>query len=213
MDTTLEVTPRSGQRKGFTRKIRAKGEVPAVVYGPKHAAEMVSVDPVRLTDLFKATGDRNTVVALKIGSKKPVQVMVREVQRHPVSRDILHVDFYAVPETPIQVMVPVAPVGRPKGAVVGGRVRVVRRVLPVACKYDAIPKQIEVDVTPLDVGDSLSVSQIVAPPGATLVFDQDFKVIALDGKQRAEAEEAKPAEGDAAKAAAAPAADKAAAKK
>lgn len=213
MDTTLEVTPRSGQRKGFTRKSRAKGEVPAVVYGPKHAAEMVTVDPLRLTDLFKATGDRNTVVSLKIGSKKPVPVMVREVQRHPVSRDILHVDFYAVPETPISVMVPVSAVGRPKGAVVGGRVRLVRRVLPISCKYDAIPKQIEVDVTALDVGDSLSISQLVAPPGVTFVFDHDFKVIALDGKQRAEADEVKPAaaEGDAAKAAAP--ADKGAAKK
>jgi large subunit ribosomal protein L25 len=201
MDTTLEVTPRSGQRKGFTRKCRAKGEVPAVVYGPKHAAEMVSVDPLRLTDLFKATGDRNTVVSLKIGAKKAVPVMVREVQRHPVSRAILHVDFYAVPETPIRVMVPLVPVGRPKGAVVGGRVRVVRRVLPITCRYDRIPKHVEVDVSPLDVGDSLSVSQLTAPEGVTFVFDQDFKVIALDGKARAEAEEAKPAaaaaEGDA----------------
>lgn len=204
METSLEVTPRSSSRKGFTRKSRAQGQVPGVVYGPKHPAEMVTFDPLRLTDLFKATGDRNTVVQVKIGDKKAVPCLVREVQRHPVSRDILHVDFYAVPDGEIRVMVPLAPVGRPKGAVVGGRVRVVRRIVPVMCKADRIPKQVEVDVSPLDVGDSLSISQVTAPEGVSFVFDQDFKVMALEGKQRAEAaDEAKPAAAAAAPAAAA----------
>lgn len=214
MDTTLEVTPRTGTRKGFSRKTRAEGLIPAVVYGPKFSAEMVSVNPNALTDLFKATADRNTVVALKIGAKS-VPVLVREVQRHPVSRAILHVDFYAVPETPIRVMVPVVPVGRCKGAVVGGRVRLVRRTVPLACKYDAIPKQVEIDVTPLDVGDALSISKVTPPPGARFLYDHDFKVLDIEGKQRAEAEEpAAAAPAAAADAKAAPAADaKAGAKK
>lgn len=213
MDTTLEVTPRSGSRKGFNRKSRSNGEVPAVVYGPKFPSESVSLKPDQLLELFKGTGDRNTIVSLKIGDKKPVPVLVREVQRHPVSRAILHVDFYAVPETPIRVMVPVNPVGRPKGAVVGGRVRLVRRVLPLACKHAEIPKQVDVDVSPLDVGDALSISQLTPPPGATFLFDHDFKVLDIEGKAKAEAEEpaaAAPAAGDAK----APAADaKAGAKK
>jgi large subunit ribosomal protein L25 len=204
MQPTLEVTPRTGTGKGFNRKARAEGKVPAIVYGPTNPSESVTVDPVQLTELFKESGDRNTIVSLKIG-EKAVAVLVREVQRHPVSRAIVHVDFYAVPETEIRVEVPVAAVGKPKGAVVGGRVRIVRRVLPVMCKHGAIPKTIDIDVTPLDVGDSLSISQLTPPVGVKFVFDNDFKVIALDGKVRAE-EEA-PATPAAGAAAAAPAAD------
>ena len=110
MDTLLEVTPRDRQRKGENRRSRRGGSLPAVVYGPDHAPKPISCDPVKLTDLFKHTGDRNTIVSVKIGDDAPVPCLVREVQRHPVSRDLLHVDFYAVPrEREIEVMVPINP--------------------------------------------------------------------------------------------------------
>jgi large subunit ribosomal protein L25 len=127
-----------------------------------------------------------------------VPCLVREVQRHPVSREILHVDFYAVPQDrEIELMVPLNPVGRPKGAVAGGRLRIIRRDLKVAARYDRIPKTVDIDVSDLDVGDFVRASQIKTPEGVSIVIANDFNVVAMEGKR---------AEEQAAPAAAAPAA-------
>jgi len=193
MDLTLEASLRPSTRKGAARKGRAAGTVPAVVYGPTHATVPVSVDPVRLQEIFKGTGDRNTVLSVKVGDAAPVSCMVREVQRHPVSRQILHVDLYAVPEHAVTVAVPIAAVGRPKGALIGGRLRTIRRSLTVRCRYDLIPKALEVDITPLDVGDVIRVSQIATPAGVQVVYDSDFPVLSIIGKVQKEVEEVKPA--------------------
>lgn len=187
MDTTIEVTPRSTVGKGQNRKGRAQGRVPAVVYGKTKAPEPVDLNPVPLVDLFKRTQNRNTVVMLKIGGQEPIPCLVREVQRHPVSREILHVDFFAVPEDPVEVMVPLRPVGRPKGAVLGGKLRVIRRELKVACRWDRIPEFVDVDVSPLDIGDVVRASQIPTPEGVSIVIDNDFNVCNLFGTRREEA--------------------------
>lgn len=187
MDLTLEATPRATTRKGAARKGRASGSIPAVVYGPQHAATPVSLDPNRLLDIFKQTGDRNTVVGVKIDGGAPVSCMVREVQRHPVSRELLHVDLYAVPQHAIEVRVPLMPVGRPKGALIGGKLRTIRRDLWVRCMHDRIPKHIEVDVSHLEVQDVIRVSQVVAGEGVEVVYDADFPVFSCVGKVQKDA--------------------------
>lgn len=197
MDTTLEVTPRDTRGKGTARKARASGTVPAVVYGPSEPPQAISVDPAKLKELFKQTGDRNTLVQLKVGDAAPVPCLVREVQKHPASREILHVDFYAVPrDGEVEVLVPVLPVGRPKGALLGGRVRLVRRALKVACPADRIPARLEIDVTELDVGDYLKASDVPLPEGVSMVWKQDFNIVGILGKAKKEEEVAKPAEAE-----------------
>lgn len=200
MDLTLEATPRAATRKGSARKTRAAGTIPAVVYGPQYPSTLVSIDPARLLDIYKQTGDRNTILGVKVGDNAPVSCMVREVQRHPVSRDLLHVDLYVVPTEPITVKVPLAPVGRPKGALIGGKLRTIRREVTVRCRFDRIPKAIEVDVSHLEVADVIRVSQVVAGEGVEVVYDSDFPVLSCVGKL---AKEAAPAAG----ATAAPAAE------
>jgi len=196
MDTTLEVTPRETRGKGSSRKARAAGTVPAVVYGPTETPKAISVDPLKLKELFKQTGDRNTVVQVKIGDAAPVACLVREVQKHPASREILHVDFYAVPKAgEVTVLVPVNPVGRPKGALLGGRVRLVRRALKLACPADRIPSKLDIDVTPLDVGDYLKASQVPLPEGCSMVWKQDFNIVGILGKVKKEEEAPAAAEG------------------
>ena len=184
METTLEATPRTSIGKGHARKGRAAGGVPAVVYGRDHAPEHVTIDPHALTEMFKVTKNRNTVVKLKVGSGKAVPCLVREVQRHPVSRQILHVDFYAVPKTPIEVMVPLRAVGRPKGALLGGRVRLIRREIKAVCTYDKIPETFDIDVSPLDIDEYLKASEIPLPPGVKLVYVTDFNVLNVYGKSK-----------------------------
>ena len=183
METTLAVTPRSETGKGWARQTRAEGLVPAVVYGPNTAPQSVKVDPDALVNLFKATQDRNTIVQVELdGATHPC--LVREVQRQPLTREILHVDFYAVPQDrAIEVMVPLNPVGKPKGATLGGRIRLIRRTVKAMARFDKLPKQFDVDVTDLDIGDRLLASEIPMPDGVELVYDNDYNVVELYGKK------------------------------
>ncbi len=183
METTLEVNARANTGKGWARKVRAEGQVPAVMYGPATEAKPLTVDPHKLLDLFKHTQNRNTVVHVQVdGESTPC--LVREVQRHPVSRDLLHVDFYAVPrEAEIEVMVPLKPVGKPAGALLGGRVRLIRRSVVAKCRWDLIPETFDVDVSPLQIGDMIQASEIPMPDGVSLVYDNDYNVITLYGKK------------------------------
>lgn len=196
--TMLQASRRTGDGKGAARKLRARGVLPAVVYGPEHDPVSITVDPGALTDIFKKSQDRNTIIDLDIEGEK-LPVLVREVQRHPVSRKILHVDFYRVSaERPVEVMVPIRPYGRPRGAVLGGRLRVIRRALRARCRYDRIPKDFPVDVSPMRIGDMVRASQIKLPEGVELVADHDINVLTLYGKrvgaqQAEEPEETAPA--------------------
>lgn len=194
MDTTLAVTPRSETGKGWARRTRAEGQVPAVVYGPTTDPKTVTVDPEALVELFKQTQDRNTIVNVQVdGDAHPC--LVREVQRHPLSREILHVDFYAVPQDrEIEVMVPLNPVGRPAGATLGGRVRLIRRSVKAQARFDKLPKQFDVDVSPLHIGDRILASEIPMPDGVSLVYDNDYNVIELYGKKAAKVQKTAEAE-------------------
>lgn len=194
METSLVAQSRATERgKSGTRKVRAAGQVPAVVYGPKQDAIAVSVDPHALSEMFRKSNNRNTVVEIKLDGQV-LHCLVREVQRHPLSRTIEHVDFYKVEANQaVVVEVPVNTTGKSKGLASGGRVQIVRKTLDVKCAYTAIPTSVDVDVSDLDVGDYLKVSQLTAPSGVQLVFSQDFPVVRIEGKQKDKAEEAQAA--------------------
>jgi large subunit ribosomal protein L25 len=198
MDTILNSSIRSNTGKGVARKLRAAGQVPAVLYGPGVAPVPLAVNPEELLGIFNATGNRNTVVKLAVGDES-IPVLVREVQRHPVERDILHVDFYRVPtDRQIEVMVAVRPVGTPIGAKLGGRLRIIRRQVNCLCRYDSIPEALVVDVSNMEINDIVCVSQIAVPDGTELLYDHDFNVLTVYGKrvkvEDAEEEAAAPAE-------------------
>lgn len=184
METTLNAELRpNATGKGNNRKLRALGKLPAVVYGPEHEATPVSVDPHALDAIFRNTRNRNTIIKLMVNGEA-VDCLVREVQRHPVTRAFEHVDFYRLSESrPVEVMVPVSTVGKSKGASIGGRVRIIRRELTVACSYDHIPSTLEVDVSTLDIGEMMKASEIVAPEGTKVLFAKDFNVVTIVGKR------------------------------
>jgi large subunit ribosomal protein L25 len=171
--------------KGEARKLRKTGLIPAVVYGAGEEATSVSVDPRALSDLYLESKDRNLVINVKMG-KDSYPCLVRQVQRNPLSRQLVHVDFYKVPEKgSVQVMVPVRGVGRAKGMVVGGRLRIIRREIKIRCNYKDIPASIEHDITPMEVNEMVKVSELVMPKGCTLVAEQDFNVLTVYGKRLA----------------------------
>jgi large subunit ribosomal protein L25 len=186
METTLAATKRTEKGKGDARKLRASGRLLAVLYGVQEQSISLTVDPKELTDIFRDSGNRNTVVQLEIDGTK-VPTIVREAQRHPVSRELLHVDFQEVSDAkPVQAMVPVTTTGKPAGAIFGGRLRLIRRELRVQCAYDKIPTNFEVDVSNMNVGDMVRASEISVPKGVKLIFAHDFNVLCLYGKKSSE---------------------------
>lgn len=181
---TLDASVRSELGKGAARKIRAAGGLPAVVYRAGDPATHVILDNEALELAFRRTQDRNTLVKLEIEGVGEKTCLVREAVRHPVSRVIQHVDFYEVtPGETVDVVVDVETKGTSKGAKMGGRLRVIRRDLTVRCKPADIPHRIVIDISPLEVGDFVRVSDLVPPAGCEFVYKEEFNVITILGKR------------------------------
>lgn len=200
----LSATKRSEQGKGPSRRLRVEGRIPAVAYGKSLAALPLAVDPKALGAALKTDHGRNVVLELDVEGEQKITAMVREYAHHPVSRAILHADFLQVDlGQPVDVEVPFKLVGKSKGVVLGGILSQVFRDLPVRCVPDKIPAVIELDVTELDLGDSIKVAQLVLPEGVSvrLPAEQTLAAVATPDTRAEEAEAAK----------AAPAADKKAA--
>jgi large subunit ribosomal protein L25 len=215
-EVSLEVEVRSSSGKGAARKLRAAGRIPGVCYGSGQTPVSVSLDPRSLEHLIatSATGI-NTLIDLRVtggGDFDGRVVLVKELQRDPVSARALHADFYAVDlEQTIQVSVPIHVTGTAPGVTNGGILDHALRELEIECLPRAIPEEILVDVSGLDIGMSLHVRDLVLPAGVTLMSDPDLSVISVVTPAALEEETpaAAPAEGEAApaegEAAAAPA--------
>ncbi len=181
---TLSATLREEQPgKSNARKLRASGKIPAVVYAGGGDSTSISIDPTELGEIFRKTQNRNTIVHLDMGGEQ-VPSLVKTTQRHPVKRDILHVDFYRLePGQVVNVDVPLAGTGRAAGMALGGRLRLIRRTITVTCAWDKIPAVIEHDITPMEIGDMVKATELTMPDGVELVIKHDFNVMSLYGKR------------------------------
>lgn len=174
---TLKVETRDGRGKSAARQLRREGRVPGNLYGHDIDAEAVSADARELGALVGSISVENTLVDLKVDGGKARKVLIREIQRHPVRPDILHVDFFEINvDEKITVAVPLHLVGTPTGVKnAGGVLQQVRHEIEVECLPGEIPESFEIDVTGLEIGDSLHVSdlsggglEILEEPGLTL---------------------------------------------
>ena len=197
-EVRLKATPREESRKGSNRKLRATGRVPAVVYGHNEKTRSVSLDAHELEVLFSKISVENTVIKLQIeGEKGDVQALVREVQSNPVRGDVVHVDFLQLHAgEQVDVEVPVHLVGTPAGVKLGGVMDHQIHELPVRCLPAAIPESIEVDVSELQLGDSIHVGDLAIPEGVEVEMDAERTVCSVVAPAALEA--AAPAEGEAA---------------
>lgn len=173
----LEVSLRDGRGKSVTRKLRAQGKVPAVVYGSGIEPTSIVVESLGLAKVLR--GGVNALVDLK-GAKaiegKPV--LVKEIQRDPLSRKVVHCDLYAVNlKARIDVEVPLHFIGIPRGvALDGGVLEPLLRTLEVSTMPLAIPESIDVDVSNLGIGDAIHVRDLVLPADVILKTDPDVTV-------------------------------------
>lgn len=177
----IKADRRSATGKGVARKARAAGMIPAVLYGG-------GVDPVSITisskDWDKITRHmkRNVILDMEIHGGASVEnrpVMVKEVQRNGVGTEIMHIDFLQVSmEKTVEVEVPIHLSGKSKGEVLGGVIDIHLRSIKVECLPGQIPEEIVVDLTELDIGDSVHVSDI-SLPGVKLIEHGDVAILSV----------------------------------
>ncbi len=179
----LAVEPRTETGKGAARKLRRAGMVPAVLYRDGKEPVMFSFEPDQFEIALRKRGDRNALFEVEVDGQARV-CLIKDFQRHPVSRRIRHMDFYEVVEDkPMVVQVRVEPRGLAAGTKLGGQLTVLRRTLAVRCLPANIPASLPVDVTALNVGDFIRVDAIDVPENTEIVFESVFNVISVVGKR------------------------------
>ncbi len=197
---SLAVEIRVGAGKGVARKLRAAGRLPAIVYGSGNDAIRVSLDPRRLDALLRSSeAGLNTLIDLEGDpSVSGKTVLVKELQTDPVVGRMLHADLYEVdPHATIEVEVPIRVMGQPIGVTLGGGIldHGLRELL-VECLPRAIPDSIDVDVSALELGDSIHVRELPLPEGIVLKTDADLSVVSVVAPTVAEEETPAEEEGE-----------------
>jgi large subunit ribosomal protein L25 len=170
---------RQDKGKSATRKMRAAGRVPAVVYGHGDETRMLTVDAHELDLLFKRVHYENTIIELDIEGKT-VKTLVREVQAHAHRPFLMHVDFQQVHAgEKVHVEIPVRPHGTAVGTRTGGIFMQAVTDLPVRCLPDNIPESIDIDVSGLEIGDSIHLRDIPLPEGVEPEIDLDQTICSV----------------------------------
>jgi large subunit ribosomal protein L25 len=186
---TLSAEKRDQTGKGAARQLRIRGLVPAIYYGPGQAPTGIAVSPKELVAALSTEHGRNALLTLKMAGGDQL-AMVQDVQVHPVTRRPLHVDFYRVDaEHVIERLVPLLVEGKAKGVVGGGELVVIYRSVPLRAKPGTFPARVTVDVTPLEIGDHVKVSELKLPEGVEAALPADRSVISCTTIRKAREEE------------------------
>ena len=177
----LNVELRDGSGKGVARKLRAAGKVPAVVYGKDLETKAVIVNPADLEQAISGEAGLNTLITLKGAPELDGKVVIlKNVAIHPLKRSMVCADFHAIDlKAKSSFMVPVNIVGTALGQKEGGSLQLVRNELEVLCLPTEVPQVIDIDVTALEIGDTIHIEEVVAPEDVELVHDVNFTVITL----------------------------------
>jgi large subunit ribosomal protein L25 len=190
----VNVEVRSGIGKGGSRKVRAAGKVPGVVYGRKQEPVAVTFDEKELLTSLDKDKKRNTVLKLALsgnGKSEEVTAMVREAQVNPLSRRLVHVDFLRVDlNEEVHVTVPLVLTGKAVGTTNGGNLHQSLHSISIAAKPAAIPTKLEADVTALEIGDALHVSDLKLGEGVRALLDPRDAIASVVAPKAEKAEEA-----------------------
>jgi len=165
--------------KGGARRLRTKGLIPAVFYGPKSQSIPLVIDSKEFVKTLQTEAGENVLIDLNIrkGDQSDRKVvMVKEIQIDPLQGTTLHTDFYEVAmDEMVTIEVPIHLVGKPEGIKMGGILELIRRTIQIQCLPGDIPKGIDVDVSALKIGDSIHVQDIQVEQ-AKILFDTNFTI-------------------------------------
>lgn len=171
----LKASLRTTSGKGVSRRFRKEGLTPAVFYGPKTEAVLLTVNSSELMKILKGK-EENIFINLLIGNGKKMEkfTLIKELQIDPVSRKFLHVDFCEIDmEHAITVDVPIHFKGQAIGVENGGDLHHIRREIKVSCLFTVLPEFVEVDISGLNIGDSIKVQEIKLPDGVNVLDPHD----------------------------------------
>jgi large subunit ribosomal protein L25 len=177
---SLSAETRTESGKGVARKLRAAGRVPGVIYGHAREAQSLSLVARDLDKLLSQIAVTSTVVELSLGGAT-TRTLIREIQRHPFKKQIMHIDFQElVAGEKVTVDVPLVFVGIPEGVRLSGALleQILHRIEVLADPAN-IPNHIDVDVTHLAMGHSLHVRDLVLPEGIEVLSDEDATICAV----------------------------------
>jgi len=201
--TTISASERERVGKGSARAARRAGLVPAVIYGDKKDPVGITMESREVTKIVHQPGIYGRLLEIDVAGKKST-VLTRDIQFHPVSDNIMHMDFLRVSQSAtVAVAVAVEFINEDKcpGIKIGGVLNVVRYEVELNCPATAIPEKITIDLEGVKIGDSIHISAIPLPDGVTpTITDRDFTVATLaspGGGVKNEDEEVEEAEGEA----------------
>ncbi len=196
-NVALAAQLRTAKGKEAARKIRRNKQVPGIIYGPHIQPVMVAVDYSQLYKVVKKATSENIMLDIEIKSDEGVQtkkVMLKDLQVDPIKDTFIHADFYEISmDTELTVEIPIHLLNTPVGVSKGGILQHVKREIEISCLPDKLIDFVEVDVSGLDIGDAVHVSDIPLPEGIKCLDDEDLTVAVVAaptvGPERAEAEE------------------------
>ena len=171
--TGLAASRRHETGKGVARRLRAAGQVPAILYGKDQEPISLTLDAQEALSLFHSISVENTIVNVQIDDdKEELETLVREIQMHPFRPDIVHVDFYCIERgVALEVEIPANYNGTPQGVRDGGVLEVILHEFRVKCVPSKIPESIEIDISHLEIGDSVHVSEVTMAEDVELLTD------------------------------------------
>ena len=183
-DITLTVSTGRPLGSSASRRLRAAGEVPAVVYGLESDAVSVSVPWPELRRALSTEAGRNALINLDIDGTTALSI-VTDIQRHPVRRDVIHVDFLRIdPDAPLTVEIPVVLTGRSEALERRkGMIDQLMYTVAVQARPGSIPNQVEGDISTIEIGTSLTVADLPLPDGVTAAVDGE-EVVAVGSPTR-----------------------------
>jgi len=178
----LQATVRKSVGNGPARVLRRAGQIPAVLYGRKMEPVLLSINTKDLEQILKKGSFGQFILNLVIqnGKKMTKPVIIKELQTHPVSGNLIHIDFYEVDmKRQIKVMIPVVTTGKSLGIEEGGLLNIVRRELEVFCLPGDIPEAIEIDISELGIGDSIHLEDVPLGENVEVAADVNYTVVTV----------------------------------
>jgi large subunit ribosomal protein L25 len=177
-EIVLEAEQRPSATKGAVKAMRVKGRIPGVAYGDDGAAIALSVDEKSVQTILHSKGGRNALVSLKIGGTSH-PVLIKEIQRHPITRALWHVDFLRISlKKKIETKVPVHVKGEAPGVKMGGGVlEHLIRDLRVRCLPTEIPAFVDADISNLQINQGLRAKDLQLPAGVELLIDAESVIV------------------------------------
>lgn len=179
MAVTLSAKSRENLKKSATNSIRKEGFVPAVVYGREEASQPISINELELVKTVRDEG-RNAIISLNVEGSNSFDVMLHDYQMDPIKNELVHADFYVVNMSQeMEAVVPLEVEGEAKGSKKGGVLQQPLFELMVSAKPKDIPESVKVDVSDLEIGDTLTIADLPKSSSYSYVDDADTTVFTV----------------------------------